>query len=324
MDREQSEKLRHSIYISCVKELGSNPNDVEDVGMLHLIGGLLYGRDYHGLSLPLHQIALEAQHGKRGWDTVNEFMIRLPDFVLSFALLLKDSWDMVTPLHVASREAPLSTVRIMLKYAAITIGMKDVGGNLPIHIASHYNNDLICKEFTKEYPEALIVTNGYGLTPFDYGHKESTRAIYHGIVEHMIPTEYRFHSFGELLEESLYKSIHPIPVLLLEAVYNRRTLEDIQFFLDQLLDNSIALQCFSQDKFRNNCFQRIVDINSKFELPSSLLSRLYYALSGSAQGYFSLVRNEMTMKQIFGDLMSQGIGSHLSDLHLLMIQKRLT
>ena len=126
---------------------------------------------------PLHVLSEKARYGFVRWSDVQLLLKHLSPPVAKDALMRRDGFCNLIPLHLAAEEAPRSMIDLMLSLAPDAARVKDYGGDLPLQIAVLSKNIDAIELLVERYPEAILESDNFGTTALHYAASYAPRSV---------------------------------------------------------------------------------------------------------------------------------------------------
>lgn len=137
----------------------------------------------------LHMICYEANWKKRPWSDISDFLQLIPLKALT-AMAKKqrrsnhqvemnssNAKDDFTPIHIATRNAPLDVFEELLSLCHEAASLRDHSGSTPLARAMKYGNIPAAELLIKVFPEAISMMNDDEVTPLEHANNVSVLRI---------------------------------------------------------------------------------------------------------------------------------------------------
>jgi len=199
-----------------------------------------------GYTLPIHCLAFEAYYGYITWCEFETNVRKFPKIVAEFALNEADGHEGWVPLHfLADCGMPLDVARFLGDICSNPIAARDIKGQTPIHFAANNGHEGMLELLVETLPIGLHVVDDEGEMPFDRAANEYTRAaIMRGLIKGCCHRS---------VPRINAKTMHPFRVMMLEAVKENCTWEDIDEVLNNMPNNRTFLSyALGRDYSRND------------------------------------------------------------------------
>jgi len=292
----KNKETRELVYLAYTKNLNPSlavdlANDEDDDGI-----------GYMNYSLPLHKLSWKARNQDIPWSEVEHFLKSLQIDVARTAIASSDGELENTPLHLAVYSNNVSIVNLMLSISPEAAHVPDVYGDLPLHwAAAHSGNDntQIISLLTCVYPLSIDVMNKNGIIPPSSRMCSPVKrdAMYRGIVKYACAD--KFQDYGEksslkmLSQQKHY--YHPLIIVLVEAVFGGRSLEELDEFMECLRLKPEVIESLSIDRFRQENLFHLIEIysvvkagslsNDRNVIPPLAFLKVCYLLLGQLDAY---------------------------------------